>query len=395
MAGIFGAKDTIELIMTLPVEQSIILIADPGQGKSEVVKQAARMMNIPCIDFRLSQNDVGDIKGLPFHVRGRTIYAPPEFFPLSEGDEVELGELLGIDNVAKNKYGEKGILFLDEINRAEKDVENSAFELVLDRRLNLRSLPPGWRVVAAINGDSDVCSNIRTMDVAFASRFFSIEFRPTHQEFLKYQTKKNMHPAVLSLLKQRNDLIDPSKELLKKASMEEFMKVHDRRAWEKLSNALHKYEQDHREGKITRDIFNVSSNSSYDFLKQIARGWVGRYAGDEFATYVKTSYRVYDGNILLNKWSPVTAEHIKELVNEGSLSELSHYGEMIIEWIDGNIKIRLSDTQEKNLREYITLLPNELRADFWQKFDLGCKNVAHDWVDRNPINSDLILSALA
>ncbi len=88
-------KQTKDMLLNLPIEIAILISGNHGIGKSAIVKQVAKFLDIPCIDFRLSQNDVGDLKGMPFHVKGRTVFAPPEFFPIREADAIELKDLLG------------------------------------------------------------------------------------------------------------------------------------------------------------------------------------------------------------------------------------------------------------------------------------------------------------
>lgn len=65
-----------------------------------------------------------------------------------------------------------GFLFLDELNRAQDDVTQAAFELVLDNSVGSYNLPPGWSVVCAGNfndGDSYQTNNFK--DAALIDRF--------------------------------------------------------------------------------------------------------------------------------------------------------------------------------------------------------------------------------
>ena len=92
------------------------------------------------------------------------------------------------------------ILLLDEIDRAPREVQQAAFELALDHRLNMRPLPEDWRVVSAINGDGDIY-HINEMDVAFIDRFFVIKFNPSKEEWFKFaRTDSRIHSSVIEFL---------------------------------------------------------------------------------------------------------------------------------------------------------------------------------------------------
>jgi hypothetical protein len=156
-----------------------------GLGKSSLVQQSAAENGWGFIDLRCSQLEASDIRGLPD--RGddnRTHFLPPADMPLAdlsfEQIQTQLADVLGIkakggenvaDQIAKTlesadldtqrRYFQKlqemqsrfqrGILFLDEVNRAQDDVLQAVFQLVLDRRVGQYVLPPGWSVVAAGN----------------------------------------------------------------------------------------------------------------------------------------------------------------------------------------------------------------------------------------------------
>ncbi len=170
-----------------------------GLGKSSIIQQGAVENGWGFIDLRCSQLEASDIRGLPDRGEdGRTHYLPPADMPLAdltnEQIEAELAKTLGIDyktdkdgkTVTKDKDGkvsnisdqiakkletatleqqrvyfqtlqglqsrfQRGVLFLDEVNRAQDDVLQAVFQLILDRRVGQYVLPPGWSVVAAGN----------------------------------------------------------------------------------------------------------------------------------------------------------------------------------------------------------------------------------------------------
>jgi hypothetical protein len=123
---------------------------------SQIVKQVADELNIGFIDLRLSQLEPGDLVGIPYIKDGRTHWGKPEWWP---------------------EPGTRGILFLDELNRAPNDVRQSVFQVVLDRRLHTHVLPDGWLVCAAINPDNSNYQ-VESLDIAMIRRFCPIVITP-------------------------------------------------------------------------------------------------------------------------------------------------------------------------------------------------------------------------
>jgi hypothetical protein len=157
-----------------------------GIGKSASIKQLCQEQGWGFIDFRASQCEAADLRGLPSEdvARNRTIYRPPADMPSGDLSTEEINELLkGIEDpeVRYMKYMElqprfkHGILFLDELNRAQDDVQQAAFQLILDRRIGQYVMPLGWIVVAAGNFmDGPSYQTNSFMDAAFLSRFCHI-----------------------------------------------------------------------------------------------------------------------------------------------------------------------------------------------------------------------------
>ncbi len=382
-------------LITLPIEIAILISGNHGIGKSAIVRQVAQFLGIPCVDFRLSQNDVGDLKGMPFHIKGRTVFAPPEFFPLKEADAIELKELLNLtEDISLGRYGDKGILFLDEINRANREVQQAAFELVLDRRLNLRSLPPGWRVVAAINGDDSIYT-VNAMEPAFLSRFALINLQPTIQEWLSWaEGEGHIHDAIVQFIRKNPDLLDPTPEMIKEAMKRGVVKVHDRRAWELFSKTLNKYEVDAANGE--RPFKPLAKNEdAYSELILDAGMFVGLTASTMFKTFIEMDYDALDANIILNKYDDAIEKKLISIVDAGRTPELAAYNDMIIAYIKKTVKTKLSKSQKTNLTNYLYVLPNELVGNFWQNFNETLKEISEDWYEHdNDRTANRIMAAL-
>lgn len=149
-----------------------------GIGKSSIVKQVCETNKLGFIDLRASQIEASDIRGIPARdeASGRTIYYPPREMPVADLSWDEYQKML-TDNpdrtwdleVSLAPRLKEGILFLDEVNRAQDDVLQALFQLILDRRVGLFPLPPGWSIVCAGNYMEGYMTNGFT-DPAFLNR---------------------------------------------------------------------------------------------------------------------------------------------------------------------------------------------------------------------------------
>ena len=112
------ASDITKVVNKLIVRKLPVFIwGAPGIGKSSIVKQIAAEQDLEFLDLRLSLLDPTDLKGIPFFnaATNEGVWAKPSFLPSGKDS--------------------KGILFLDEINTAPPAVQASAYQLVLDRKV--------------------------------------------------------------------------------------------------------------------------------------------------------------------------------------------------------------------------------------------------------------------
>lgn len=191
-----------------------------GLGKSSAVKQLCMEQSWGCVDMRCSQIEASDLRGLPDRVNGRTVFLPPADMPIGDlspeqikvelvrpfetlipttrvdrdgitvaaATEWRLDELMKLYDTnleIQRVYDQnlkrlqprfqRGILFVDELNRAADDVQQAAFQLVLDREVGQYVLPPGWMVVAAGNYNEGYQTS-GFQDAAFLDRFCHFDF---------------------------------------------------------------------------------------------------------------------------------------------------------------------------------------------------------------------------
>lgn len=176
-----------------------------GLGKSSLTNQVCTENSFGFVDLRCSQLEASDIRGLPDRVDGRTHYLPPAELPIGDMSLEQIAAELGpmpddLDLEGKRKYFMKfqilqprfqnGILFIDEVNRAQDDVLQGIFQLVLDHRVGMHCLPPGWSVVAAGNYMEGYMVN-GFNDPAFLDRFCHLTLsggETTLEEWVSYMS---------------------------------------------------------------------------------------------------------------------------------------------------------------------------------------------------------------
>lgn len=216
-----------------PIKDAILLASDAritmfiwghkGTGKSSIVEQVCMDNNMGYINLRCSQIEASDIRGLPDKVDGRTVFLPPadlpiggisweqyieeiyptdpkhEFYwnPDKQSDDPHAFKRRGLAAKAQPRLN-KGILFLDEINRAQDDVLQAVFELVLDYKVGTYVIPDGWSIICAGNfQDGDYITN-GFNDAAFLDRFSHVILdhgESTASEWVEYMSKTHGEEA--------------------------------------------------------------------------------------------------------------------------------------------------------------------------------------------------------
>jgi hypothetical protein len=86
------------------------------------------------------------------------------------------------------------------------------YELLLDRRLGGWHMPDNVVVMAAGNRLSDGAGGFE-MDTALADRVSHYYLKANAEDWLDWGVKHNIHPAVLTFIKNRPDMLDQSDDM--------------------------------------------------------------------------------------------------------------------------------------------------------------------------------------
>lgn len=163
----------------------VLLEGPTGIGKSELVRQVAERLGIGTVVLDLSLLEPPDLVGLPVIHEGRTRYALPSVLPA----------------------GGAGILMLEELNRAERYIQQPALQLLTARRLHEYELPPDWVCFAAINPES-ADYQVTPLDRALRARFLGLSVRADRSAWLAWAQTHGVHPAIVALAQAHERVLD-------------------------------------------------------------------------------------------------------------------------------------------------------------------------------------------
>ena len=204
-------KTFTQLVPNLPPDISVLVSGATGVGKSDLFHQIGNDLGLPVIDRRLSQMTEGDIIGLPSLEDGTTRFVPVDWIVKAANEPV--------------------VLFLDEINRATVEVQQCAFQLVLDRQINGVKLHPQTRIYAAINEGSKY--QVNDMGPALLRRFWAVQLEPTVDDWIAWaENRSDVDNIIVEFIDQNTAHLNYSGEF-------EPGKVYPNPAsWHRLSRSL-------------------------------------------------------------------------------------------------------------------------------------------------------------
>lgn len=178
----------------LPTRRPLYLWGPPGVGKSALIRQAARDLDLEVRDLRAVLLDPVDLRGLPALNGDRQAHwCPPAFLP--------------------HDPHSRGVLFLDELAQAPPLVQAGCLQLTLDRRLGEYVLPNGWAVVAASNRQEDRAGAHRLI-TPLLNRFVHLDLEVSHEDWQEWALTAGIRPEVRGFLRFRPALLfqfDPSR----------------------------------------------------------------------------------------------------------------------------------------------------------------------------------------
>lgn len=189
-------------ILALNIRANIVtfLKGSPGTAKSAIAKQLAEEFNLKLIDVRLAQCDPPDLLGFPqiCEKTSKAHYVPMSTFPL-EGDEPPV-------NPKTNQKYDGWLLFLDELNAADRAVQKASYRLLLDREVGDYKLHKRVAIIAAGNLMSDAAL-VEELSSALKSRVAHCTVRPDMQAWLDWAHSNNIDFRITSFIRFSPDML--------------------------------------------------------------------------------------------------------------------------------------------------------------------------------------------
>jgi len=217
----------------IPLERQrpVFLIGAPGIGKTAIMAQIAREMNIGLVSYSMTHHTRQSALGLPFITKKK--YGDTTF----DVSEYTMSEIISSVYECMEKSGcREGILFLDEINCVSETLGPSMLQFLQYKTFGRHRVPDGWVVVTAGN-PPEYNRSVHEFDIATLDRLKVINAEPDYDTWKNYAAAAGVHRAIRTYLDLKpEDFYGVETTLDGKNYV-------TARGWEDLSDAMYLYEE--------------------------------------------------------------------------------------------------------------------------------------------------------
>ena len=319
-----------KIASNLPPHIAILMRAQTGIGKSNVVSQIAEDIKLPLIDVRGSTMSEGDVGGYPdiegMKEKGIMTFCMPSWFVRACNEPV--------------------VLFLDELNRSLPTVQQSFFQIVLDRQLgndengNPYNIHPETRVFAAINHGAEY--DVNEIDPALLRRFWTIDLDASFEDWEVWAKDNNVNEMIISFLKTRKSHLAPDPSTIQPGNV-----FPTPASWARLDESI-KF--------INIDLLN-KSKENISTLFSLTQGFIGKETAIEFVDYIKKFEISVSVKDILESFDKCK-DKLKKMSNDSINSLIERLGEH-----SGSNEWNLS--QGKNVSRLSEVISDEMLVHLW------------------------------
>jgi len=332
-------KTFLKVAPNLPATIAVLMRGPTGVGKSHLARLVSDAAELPFIDVRLSTMSEGDVGGYPdvegMKETGVMTFCMPSWFVRATKEPV--------------------ILMLDEMNRALPGVQQSAFQLILDRELgnDAQGMPyklhPDTRVYAAVNHGAEY--DVNDMDPALLRRFWVCDLEPTVDDWITWANEKELDSCLIDFIRQNGVhlRVDPSQ-------VEPGTVCPNPASWHRLNDSLVHM------GWAPSAIAGDRPDGFY----AMASGFLGTEAAIAFTDFVTNYERVISAEDILNGWNA----KVKKAVSKMASSEVMGLIDKLAFHFAGN---DWSVAQTKNAAGFSDKMGGEQLIAFWN----ACSQTQH------------------
>ena len=317
-----AGKKLVEFIrQCVLADQPLLLIGAHGVGKSQLFGQAAVALGIGYISRDLSVMEPSDLIGMPYiDAEHRTRFAPPGFLP-RDG---------------------RGLLVIEELNRAPRYMLAPCFQLLTERSLNDYFLPSGWVPMAAVNPQGEEY-DVGDLDPALLARFVQVRVEADATEWGVWaRNSGDVHPGIIDFVEQSSGIFDPG--------------ATNPRAWTYLSQQMRAWE---------------ASGGDPELLEVSAAGLVGETWATAFLQSLNNGHTPLTAKEIVGRYQGRRAAFL-DWIRDGrldlaraSISPLKRYlGQK--RYYESIVK---NETKVENVRRFVDDLPADLSREMknWLK----------------------------
>jgi hypothetical protein len=179
-------KDTIKALF--PLQRTVCIEGSPGGGKTTIVHEVAKELDIPCIERHMPTMLVEDFGILFPDGDDQLHYKLPDWFPV------------------KGKAPERGILLFDDRNQANADLQKVLANICQARTLHGVPMPDGWMVVSTGNKQSDRAGANRVLS-HLRNRETVIDFDTHLDDWTTWAIDHGVKPEVVAFIRFRPNLL--------------------------------------------------------------------------------------------------------------------------------------------------------------------------------------------
>lgn len=292
-----------------------------GVGKSELVYQVAKSLNMKVVERRISQMMEGDLMGLPTTDGNKTSWNHPDWY--------------------RECCDEPRVLFFDEVDRGDQQVRQGIMEIGDSRKFNGLALHPNTIIIAAVNGGKYASDyQVSEMDPAEMDRWVVYDVEPTVDDWLEW-AKNNVNNVIYSFILnnkdhlEHKDVFDPSEV------------YPSRRSWARLDKVL------------SRASLFEDMKQNLSLILDIASGFVGFPAAVALQEYISKyeEHMTAEDIVVHGQWRKAQTWGVNE-----HLAMSRKIGDSSL------LTTKLPQDQLTNLANYFMLLPSECAASFWILF---------------------------
>ena len=313
----------------LPADIAVLMRGPTGVGKSQLAAQTAKDLELPFIDVRGSTMSEGDVGGYPdiegMKETGVMTFCMPSWFVRACREPV--------------------VLMLDELNRSLPGVQQSFFQLVLDRELgndkdgNPYKLNPGTRVFAAVNHGSEY--DVNEMDPALLRRFWVVDLDPSNQDWIDWAGPAGIDPVTIDFIRNH-----PEHLRVNVSGIEPGTVAPNPASWHRLDESLRHM------GLVPSELAGTGDPSLY----ALSTGFVGVEAAIAYSEFIKRYERVISAEDVLD--GKIDEARTKELQASEALGVLDKL-------VENSKENKWNKKQAKNVALFVNARGGEQLVYFW------------------------------